>query len=232
MPFLIVLFLLSHSENSFMGFNSIIKAFLPQDRVFYGLFEQVADNLTSMSSDFKKALETDSFEERRKLFLKLEDGEHANDELTHQVFVELGQNFITPFDREDIHSLAIALDDVADFIYASSKKIMNYNIDEIDEFMKDMVIVIDNSVRTLSKAIKELRNMKKLRAITEACVQINSYENEADDLLEEGIKNLFSGSYEAIEVVKLKDIYQDMEVITDKCEDASNVIETIIIKYA
>jgi len=215
-----------------MGFNSLIKAFLPKDKVFYGLFEQVADNLTAMSSDFRKALQTADFEERKRLLLKLEDGEHDNDELTHQIFVELGQNFITPFDREDIHYLAIALDDVADFIYASSKKILNYNIDEIDGFMKSMVLAIDKSVITLSKAIKELRNMKKLRAITEACVQINSYENEADEILEQGIKDLFSGKYEALEVVKLKDIYQDMEVITDKCEDASNVIETIIIKYA
>jgi len=215
-----------------MGFNSFIKAFLPQDKVFYGLFEQVADNLTSMASDFRKALQTADYEERKKLLLRLEDGEHDNDELTHQIFVELGQNFITPFDREDIHYLAIALDDVADFIYASSKKILNYNIDEIDGYMKSMVVAIDKSVSTLSKAIKELRNMKKLRAITEACVQINSYENEADELLEQSIKNLFSGKYEALEVVKLKDIYQDMEVITDKCEDASNVIETIIIKYA
>lgn len=215
-----------------MGFNSFIKAFLPQDKVFYGLFEQVADNLTSMASDFRKALQTVDYEERKKLLLRLEDGEHDNDELTHQIFVELGQNFITPFDREDIHYLAIALDDVADFIYASSKKILNYNIDEIDGYMKSMVVAIDKSVSTLSKAIKELRNMKKLRAITEACVQINSYENEADELLEQSIKNLFSGKYEALEVVKLKDIYQDMEVITDKCEDASNVIETIIIKYA
>jgi len=215
-----------------MGFNSLIKAFLPKDKVFYGLFEQVADNLTAMASDFRKALQTTDFEERKKLLLKLEDGEHANDELTHQIFVELGQNFITPFDREDIHYLAIALDDVADFIYASSKKILNYNIDEIDGFMKSMVVSIDKSVITLSKAIKELRNMKKLRAITEACVQINSYENEADEILEEGIKDLFSGKYGALEVVKLKDIYQDMEIITDKCEDAANVIETIIIKYA
>lgn len=215
-----------------MGFNSFIKAFLPQDKVFYGLFEQVADNLTSMASDFRKALQTADYEERKKFLLRLEDGEHDNDELTHQIFVELGQNFITPFDREDIHYLAIALDDVADFIYASSKKILNYNIDEIDGYMKSMVVAIDKSVSTLSKAIKELRNMKKLRAITEACVQINSYENEADELLEQSIKNLFSGKYEALEVVKLKDIYQDMEVITDKCEDASNVIETIIIKYA
>lgn len=215
-----------------MGFNSFIKAFLPQDKVFYSLFERVADNLASMAGKFRTAIYSDDYNERKQLFKELEKAEHDNDELTHKIFIELNQNFITPFDREDIHQLAIALDDVADFIYASSKKILNYNVEEMDQFMKDIVIVIDKSVNMLCQAIKELRNMKQLRAITEACVLINSYENEADTLLENSIKYLFSGGIEALEVVKLKDIYQDMEVITDKCEDAADVIETIIIKYA
>lgn len=215
-----------------MGFNSFIKTFLPQDKVFYSLFERVADNLTSMAGKFKIAIYSDDYNERKKLFKELEQAEHDNDELTHKIFIELNQNFITPFDREDIHHLAIALDDVADFIYASSKKILNYNVEEMDQFMKDLVIVIEKSVNMLCQAIKELRNMKQLRAITEACVMINSYENEADTLLENSIKYLFSGDIETLEVVKLKDIYQDMEVITDKCEDAADVIETIIIKYA
>lgn len=215
-----------------MGFNNIVKAFLPQDKVFYSLFEKVAACLEAMSAEFKKAIETEDFRKRTELLKNLENFEHENDQYTHELFVELGQNFITPFDREDIHYLAIALDDVADFIYASSKKMLIYNVEEMDSFMKQMVNIVYKSVTELGKAIKELRNMKKLRSITEACVQINSLENEADELLENSIKNLFSGSYEAIEVVKLKDIYQDMEIITDKCEDAADVIETIIIKYA
>lgn len=215
-----------------MGFNSIVKAFLPQDKVFYNLFEKVADTLEAMSASFKRAIETEDFNQRTELLKNLENFEHDNDQHTHQLFVELGQNFITPFDREDIHYLAIALDDVADFMYASSKKMLIYNVEMMDDFMKQMGTVVFKSVEQLCKAIRELRNMKKLRSITEACVQINSLENEADELLEDGIKKLFSGSFEAIEVVKLKDIYQDMEVITDKCEDAADVIETIIIKYA
>ncbi len=215
-----------------MSFNSIVKKFLPKDKVFYNLFEKVAANLVSMSETFQHAMDTEDYATRIKLLEQLEHGEHDNDALTHQIFVELGQNFITPFDREDIHYLAIALDDVADFIYASSKKMLIYNIEHIDDIMKDMVLITQKSVKALSNAIHELRNMKKLRALTEACVLINSFENEADTLLDKGVTELFSGAYEAIEVVKLKDIYQDLEIITDKCEDAANVIETIIIKYS
>ncbi len=215
-----------------MGFNSIIKAFLPQDKVFYNLYEQVGGNLKKMADDFHAAVNEPDPTKRIALFRLLEEGEHKNDDLTHKIFVELSQNFITPFDREDIHYLATSLDDVADFIYASSKKIINYQVMEMDEYMRDMVVVIRNAINALDKALHELRNMKNLRAITESCVMINSLENQADDLLDNAIIGLFANQTDAIEIVKLKDIYQDMEVITDKCEDAANVIETIIIKYA
>ncbi|KAA5537362.1 DUF47 domain-containing protein [Taibaiella lutea] len=215
-----------------MGLNSIIKIFLPKDKVFYSIFEQMGANLIEMGGAFRTAIEEENPTKRTQLLRALEDLEHKNDELTHKIFVELGQNFITPFDREDIHYLATSLDDVADFIYASSKKIVNYQVKEVDQYMKDMVIVIQNAIKSLAKALHELRNMKNLHAITEACVQINSLENQADDLLDDAIIRLFASNIDAIELVKLKDIYQDMEVITDKCEDAANVIESIIIKYA
>jgi predicted phosphate transport protein (TIGR00153 family) len=215
-----------------MGLNSIIKAFLPKDKVFYSIFEQVGTNLKEMGAAFRAAIEQTDVTKRTQMLRALEDAEHKNDELTHKIFVELGQNFITPFDREDIHYLATSLDDVADFIYASSKKMVNYQVKEIDTYMRDMVLVIENAIIALDKALRELRNMKNLRAITEACVQINSLENQADDLLDNAIIKLFAHNTDPIELVKLKDIYQDMEIITDKCEDAANVIESIIIKYA
>lgn len=215
-----------------MSLNSIIKAFLPKDKVFYSIFEQVGANLKEMGEAFRHAIEETDVTKRTQMLRALEDAEHKNDELTHKIFVELGQNFITPFDREDIHYLATSLDDVADFIYASSKKMVNYQVKEIDTYMKEMVVVIQNAIIALDKALHELRNMKNLRAITEACVQINSLENQADDLLDNAIIRLFASSIDAVELVKLKDIYQDMEIITDKCEDAANVIESIIIKYA
>jgi predicted phosphate transport protein (TIGR00153 family) len=215
-----------------MGLNSVIKAFLPKDKVFYSIFEQVGTNLKEMGAAFRAAIEQTDVTKRTQMLRALEDAEHKNDELTHKIFVELGQNFITPFDREDIHYLATSLDDVADFIYASSKKMVNYQVKEIDSYMKEMVLVIENAIIALDKALRELRNMKNLRAITEACVQINSLENQADDLLDNAIIKLFAHNTDPIELVKLKDIYQDMEIITDKCEDAANVIESIIIKYA
>lgn len=215
-----------------MGFGSFLKIFTPKDRVFYGLFEQVSSNLTQMGDIFLKAVNEKDFNKREALLKSLEEWEHKNDEVTHKVFIELGSNFITPFDREDIHYLATSLDDVADYIWGSAKRMMNYYINDVDDTMLGFATIINNSITQLNKAVYGLRDMKDLRTLTEACVLINSYENEGDDMLDKGMMTLFSSNVNAVDLIKKKDLYQMLEIVTDKCEDAANVIESIIIKYA
>lgn len=216
-----------------MGLNSFVKLFTPKDKIFYSLFEEVASNLVAMGHVLNNAMNEEDKSKRDQLLKSLDNFEHKNDEFTHQIFIQLGQNFITPFDREDIHYLATALDDVADYTWGSAKQMLMYNIDSVNDTMRRFSAVILESVKTLEIAIKELRNMKKLKAITDACVKINSLENEADDILDESISHLFT--YEVnnpVELLKKKELYQEMEFVTDKCEDAANVIESIIIKYS
>lgn len=215
-----------------MGLSSFVKLFMPKDRVFYGLFEEVATNLTEMSDVFVQAINEKDITKRNTLLKKLEEYEHRNDEVTHKTFVELGSNFITPFDREDIHYLATALDDIADYIWGSAKRMMNYSIYDVDDTVVGLAGIIAKSVAELKKGVYGLRNMKDLRSITEACVIINSLENEADDMMDKGMLDLFSANTDTVEIIKKKDLYQMLEMVTDKCEDAANVIESIIIKYA
>lgn len=215
-----------------MGLNSIVKFFTPKDKVFYSLFEEVSANLVEMAGVFKAALHENEKSKREHLLRSLEDFEHKNDSITHRVFIELGRNFITPFDREDIHYLATSLDDVADYIWASAKSIVNYNIEEVNDPMRSLSKVISQAVGQLQTAITNLRNMKDLKSITDACVKVNSYENEADEILDNALKQLFLLETNAIELIKKKELYQDMEIVTDKCEDVANVIESIIIKYS
>ena len=215
-----------------MGLGSFVKIFMPKDRVFYGLFEEVTSTLTEMGDIFKHAVSEADPDKRLSYLKQLEDLEHKNDETTHRIFIELGQNFITPFDREDIHYLAAALDDVADYIWGGAKRIHNYGIHDSDEITQGFADIIVRSINALNKGVHELRNMKDLRAITESCVLINSLENEGDDLLDKAMTHLFNSSTDAIEVIKKKDLYQMLEIVTDKCEDAANIIESIIIKYA
>lgn len=215
-----------------MALNSFLKIFMPKNRVFFELFEQVADNVAKMGTIMKDVVSETDFDKRAGLIGQIEDLEHANDELTHSVFTELGRNFITPFDREDIHYLATSLDDIADYIYASAKKINFYRVNPNDMGMQKMAELIEQGAHQIRIAVKELRDMKNMRNITEALVKINSIENQADDIFDMSIERLFATEPDAKEVIKKREIYQVMEIVTDKCEDASNVIESIIIKYA
>jgi predicted phosphate transport protein (TIGR00153 family) len=212
--------------------NSFLKIFMPKNRIFYDLFEKVAGNVAIMGSLMKDVVGEPDFDKRASLITQLEDLEHANDELTHNIFTELGRNFITPFDREDIHYLASSLDDIADYIYSAGKKINFYRVNPNDTGMRKFAELIEQGAQQIQIAVGELRNMKNMRNITEALVKINSIENQADDIFDMSIERLFATEPDAKEVIKKREIYQVMEIVTDKCEDASNVIESIIIKYA
>jgi len=209
-----------------------MKIFVPKNKVFYDLFENVADNVALMGNKLRILVGEPDFDKRTAIINQIEDLEHANDDLTHRIFTELGRNFITPFDREDIHYLATSLDDIADYIYASAKKINFYRVNPNDSGIQKLTEIIDQCAGQVQIAVKELRNMKNLRLVTEAFVKINSMENQADDVFDLSIERLFETEPDAKEVIKKREIYTVMEVATDKCEDAANVIESIIIKYA
>lgn len=215
-----------------MGINSIMKIFLPKDRIFFQLFESVAEELVKMGNKLNDVVNEPDFDKRAQLINEIEDMEHINDDYTHRIFTELGKNFITPFDREDIHYLATSLDDIADYIYSSAKKINFYRVNPNDTGMQKMAELISSGCKQVHKAVTELRNMKNMRQITDALVAINSIENQADDVFDMSIERLFATEPDAKEVIKKREIYQVMEIVTDKCEDAANVIESIIVKYA
>jgi uncharacterized protein Yka (UPF0111/DUF47 family) len=215
-----------------MALNSIMKIFMPKDRIFYSLFEEVAEGVAKMGQLLKDVVAEPDPDKRAALVSQLEDQEHVNDDLTHKVFTELRRNFITPFDREDIHYLASALDDICDYTYATAKKINFYKVNPNDTGIQKMADLIEQATEQVRQAVKELRNMKDMRKITDALVKVNSIENQADDIFDMSIDRLFETEPDAKEVIKKREIYQVMEIVTDKCEDAANVIESIIIKYA
>jgi len=213
-------------------FNSFMKLFLPKDRIFYQLFEEVSVTSLEMAILLKKMVNQREFDGREEILRQIEDLEHKNDDLTHKIFTELSRNFITPFDREDIHYLASAMDDVADYIFASAKKINFYRVDPQHENFNKMADLIVSGCEAIKTAVIELKDMKNMRKITDALVRVNSIENQADDVFDMSIERLFATEADAKEVIKKREIYQVMEIATDKCEDAANVIESIIVKYA
>jgi len=212
--------------------SKILKFFLPKDRVFFTLFESASSNLELIAAKLVECVNESDFNKRAVVIKAMEDLEHQNDLLTHQIFIELGQNFITPFDREDIHSLATALDDIADFIYSTGKKINMYRIDPSDQAIQKMADAIKQSVLAVNSAVSGLRDLKNTQHIMSCIIKINSIENQADDIFDLSIENLFENENDIKTLIKKREIYKLMEIVTDKCEDAGNVMESIIVKYA
>ncbi|MBK7131212.1 MAG: DUF47 domain-containing protein [Crocinitomicaceae bacterium] len=214
-----------------MGLN-IFHYFQPKNKVFFSLFEKATSNLVDISAALVEMVNTSSKDKKKELIREIERLEHVGDNITHEMFNELSSNFITPFDREDIHSLTTALDDIADFVHGATKRMELYKVEEPTPAMKKLAELIQNAVADLKVAVYELRNMRNVAAIREACVKVNSIENHADDIFDMAIADLFENEKNAIEVIKIKEVLQALETATDKCEDATNVIQSIIIKNA
>ena len=214
------------------GLNSILKIFTPKNKIFYDYFEKVVDNVVLMAGLLQQLVKEPDVDKRTTIVVEIERLEHVCDDISHTIFTELSRNFITPFDREDIHYLASSLDDVADYIFASAKKINFYRINPMEEGIHKLTNLIASGADQLRKAVYGLRDMKELRIITDALVKINAFENEADDIFDLSIDRLYEMEHDFKEFIKRRELYQTMEVATDKCEDAGNVIESIIIKYA
>jgi predicted phosphate transport protein (TIGR00153 family) len=189
----------------------ILSYFLPKDKVFYSLFEEASDNLQDIAKKLVEVVNEPEYNKRGVLIKEMEEIEHKNDDVTHKIFIELGRNFITPFDREDIHALASSLDDIADYIYSAAKKINFYKIDPIsDQGIQKTAEAIKEAVAAVKDAVMELRNLKNTQKIIECVIKINSIENSADDIFDMSIELLFESDVDAKELIKIREIYQVM----------------------
>lgn len=216
-----------------MSLNSIFQYFVPKDKkIFFPLFEQAANNVVVMSKVLVDAVNSDDTVAREELFKQIDKLENKGDELTHQIYLELGKNFITPFDREDIHSLATAIDDVADFIQGAANRMSLYKIDEYNDHIRKLSDLILQASIDLEKAVRELKDLKNIRNIADSCIRINSVENQADYVFDRAVADLFLYETDAIRLIKYKEILAALETATDRCEDAANVMESILVKNA
>jgi predicted phosphate transport protein (TIGR00153 family) len=215
-----------------MSLNNLFQYFIPKDKKFFPLFEKAADNLIVLGNSLKELVNTDDLSRRKELFKFIEDHEHLGDTITHQIYIELGKNFITPFDREDIHELASAIDDVADYIHGSANRMNLYQVVEMTDSIKELADLILEAVTELALAVNELKNLKNIRTITDACIKINSIENKADYVFDKAVGDLFEYEKDAIRLIKYKEVLSALETATDMCEDVADVLETILVKNA
>ncbi|MCR8559329.1 DUF47 family protein [Mucilaginibacter sp. BJC16-A38] len=216
-----------------MSLNSIFQYFVPKDKkVFFPLFEQAAANVVAMATILVEAVNSNIPDTREELFKQIDKLENKGDEITHQVHLELGKNFITPFDREDIHALSSAIDDVADYIQGAANRMSLYRIDDYNEHIRKLSELTLQASIDLEKAVRELKDLKNVRNIADSCIRINSVENQADYVFDRAVADLFLYEKDAIRLIKYKEILSALETATDMCEDAADVMESILVKNA
>ncbi|MBP1928124.1 uncharacterized protein Yka (UPF0111/DUF47 family) [Methanolinea mesophila] len=173
----------------------------------------------------------DDFSDVKNKVHQIEQMEHDGDRITHEIYEQLNRTFITPLEPEEISKLASALDDILDYIDGTAQKMLNYGIEETDTHMSELAKLVQLSVVELEEAVKSIRAIKEPRMIEERCIEVNRLENLADDVLAHAINEIFRTN-DPIAIIKFKDIYEHLEIATDKCEDAANVLSDIAIRHS
>lgn len=205
--------------------------FIPKDEKFSDQFEALADKIQEGGELFMDLM--NNYRDVEKKVSRLKAIEHEADNITHGIYQKLHRTFITPLDREDIYALANRMDSIIDMIESSAMRMHLYRVREPLPECMDLALVLNKSVALVKKTIYAMRYYKKdAKAILDMCVEINSLENEGDQILRQSMVCLFEKEEDPIELVKWKEIFERIEEATDICEDVSNVIEGIILKHA
>lgn len=209
---------------------NLLGVFQSKGDKFYRWFEQASEN------NYQAALLLDelctSFKNPEKIAEQIHDIEHKNDQISHDIYNEINTTFVTPLDREDIIMLTQSLDDVADFIHASSSTIVTYNVKKMTAAAAHFSQIIVASTKAVAAVLPKLRHRRTFCHIHEAIIEINRLENEADDLLRKSLTELFKNPKDPINVIRWRDIYTTMETTTDKTENIANVLRNLVTKYA
>jgi predicted phosphate transport protein (TIGR00153 family) len=201
--------------------------FIPRETKFFDLFADMANNLTNGARQLRDLLQ--DYKDVSAAVQKIKGIEHKGDDMAHAVFVKLNSSFITPFDREDIHTLASSLDDVLDYINAAADRLVTYKIKEPPAAAAELATIILRQAEELAKAVALI---EKGDALIEYCVEVNRLENAADGISRAAIGRLFETETDPIQLIKHKELLEVLEMATDKAEDAANVLETVVLKSA
>lgn len=203
--------------------------FIPREEKFFDLFEQGTRNMVKAAQGLKELVDTwENVEEKVGEITELE---HQGDTITHQIMAQLHRTFVTPFDREDIALLAHVLDDVTDFIQAAADAMLVYKVDYPSQRAKELADIIVQAVAEVERAVPQLRYQAKLKQILPRCVEINRLENMADRAFRSAMAELFDDSTDITYIIKWREIYEQMESATDRCEDVADVLEGVALKH-
>lgn len=202
---------------------------VPKEEKFFVMFKEMTKHILEGARLLK--LMFDDFGNAHDYQLQIKETEHRGDVQTHEIIRTLNKSFITPFDREDIYSLASSLDEILDLIDASAQHVILYKVDRPTEAARELISIINQSCQAIAKAVA-LLGEDKLDEIAKLCVDVNTLENEGDHVCRAAIGRLFEEEKDPIQLIKWKEIYESLETAIDLCEDAANILESVVLKHA
>lgn len=214
-----------------MTLNSIFQFFVPKDKKFFPLFEQASLNLILMAETLHEAVNVPK-EEREEYYKKIEELEANIEEITQNTNLELSRNFITPFDREDIYALIKSMDDVADYLYGASSRMRLYHVEKITKSIRKLTEINVEACQQIGLAIIELKDLKNLKLITDACKKINKLESKADIVFDKAVSDIFENEIDAKNIIKYKEVLSSLETASDKCKSVASILESITVKHS
>lgn len=206
----------------------VLSWIIPKEKQFFDMIEKQSKNVLDAVNALVNMLEHyEHLDEKR---TKIKQKEDDGDKMVHDIFSELNKTFITPIDREDICKLTNSLDDILDNLEAVSERLVLYKIKTPPKYMLEFAKTLQKTANNVHEAISLLRNFKDAKQIKNFCKEIHTLENEGDALLRKATAELFNGK-DPIEIIKTKELYDDIEAAIDRCEDVADVIGDILVKY-
>ena len=214
-----------------MSLNSIFQFLVPKDKKFFPLFKQASVNLVLLAETLHELVNHPK-DERDAYFKKIEELEAIIEDITHKTHLELSRNFITPFDREDIHSLVKSMDDVADYMHGAASRMRMYQVEKITKSIRKLTEINLEACQQIAIAVNELSNLNNLSAITDACKKINKLESKADNVFDKAVADIFENETDAKNIIKYKEVLSALESASDKCKTVANVLESVVVKHS
>jgi len=214
-----------------MNINSFFQFLVPKDKKFFPLFEQASTNLILLAETLHEAVNVPKAE-REEYYSKIEELEATIEEITHKTHLELSRNFITPFDREDIHSLIKAIDNVADNMHGAASRMRLYQVEKITKSIRKLTEINLEACQLIGVGIIQLKDMNNLKLIKETCKKINKLESKADVVFDKAVADIFENETEVKNIIKYKEVLSALEMASDKCKSVSNVMEQISVKHS
>ena len=203
---------------------------IPKEEKFFDLFDELANKIEEGGELFLDMVEHYEYSEPK--IVKLKELEHEADVITHKTYEKMHKTFLTPLDREDIYALVNKMDSILDMIEASAARMSLYKVKIPAKEIIEQAKILNKSIKTVKYIVHAMRNMKNAKMIIDACVEINSLENEGDNILKNAIAKLFNDKMDPLDVIKWKEIYENLESAIDMCESVANTIVAIIAKNA